>query len=162
MEREKLILKYETLQQAVDSFEQAIKIFDNALKIQKERTGREAQDFLYIDDFGLNINEVVLGLRDSVIQRFEYSVDLLWKYLKVYLEEIQGISLEVSSPKNIIRTCAKIGFLDENESLIAQEMIEQRNMTSHIYREEIAQTIISQINTYYSFINQILEKGNPQ
>ncbi len=156
MEREKVILKYETLMQAVNSFKEAIDLFDKILLLQKEQE-LSGSNFLE-----LNMHKVVLGLRDSVIQRFEYSVDLLWKYLKVYLEEIQGVSIDVSSPKNIMRMCAKIGLLNEKESDLAQEMIEQRNLTSHIYREEIAQIIIGEVHTYFLFINQILEKSNPK
>lgn len=42
--------------------------------------------------------------RDSLIQRFEYSYELFWKFLKKYAEH-QFITLESASPRGIIRVC---------------------------------------------------------
>lgn len=47
--------------------------------------------------------ELILALRDSTIQRFELCIDLLWKVLKKYLENIEKISLTSYSPKGVIR-----------------------------------------------------------
>ena len=42
-------------------------------------------------------------LRDSVIKRFEYSMDTFWKYLKEYLGSEHKINIIISSPKAIFR-----------------------------------------------------------
>lgn len=42
-------------------------------------------------------------MRDGLIQRFEYSIDSFWKFLKMYLEEVQKVSIEPASPKAILK-----------------------------------------------------------
>ena len=41
--------------------------------------------------------------RGSAIQRFEYSVDTLWKFLKSYLQEQHNMSFKVISPREVFR-----------------------------------------------------------
>lgn len=50
-------------------------------------------------------------LRDSAIQRFEFTFELAWKTLKVCLE-LEG--LEARSPRASIREAFAIGLLDED------------------------------------------------
>ena len=147
--------KYQTLERAIKSFGDSIAIYETLAKLQKHKNNKAMM-------YGLDFEEIFLGMRDSVIQRFEYSTDLLWKYLKIYLEEVLGLTLEVNSPKNIIRLCAKIGLLHEPESELAQEMIEQRNLTSHIYREEIAQMLMREVQSYAKLLETMLEKCDPK
>jgi nucleotidyltransferase substrate binding protein (TIGR01987 family) len=71
--------------------------------------------------------------RDSVIQRFEYTLELSWKTAKKYLES-QGIS--PTTPKEAIREAAKAGWINNAE--LWMTFIEKRNLTSHIYQEKIA------------------------
>ena len=40
-------------------------------------------------------------LRDSTIQRFEFCVDTLWKYLREYLQTNKGVVFTVVSPKSV-------------------------------------------------------------
>ena len=44
-------------------------------------------------------------LRDSLIQRFEFTFDAFWKYLKEYLREIRKVELEYSAPNRAFRVC---------------------------------------------------------
>lgn len=81
------------------------------------------------------------AFRDSVIQRFEYCTDGFWKIIKIYLEQIEGITLETTGPKPIARTAALHHVISEEESAALIQMIEERNKTSHIYQEEIADEI---------------------
>lgn len=48
-------------------------------------------------------------IRDSVIQRFEFSVELAWKTSK----KIMGTSN--SAPKDVIREMAQSGYIDDVE-----------------------------------------------
>jgi nucleotidyltransferase substrate binding protein (TIGR01987 family) len=103
------------LQKAMDSLASAI-----------ERTEREQPDDM---------------LRDSVIQRFEYTYELCWKMLK------RRLKLDVPSPEAIdemsfremIREGAERGLIDD--PLAWFNYREKRNLTSHIYDEEIAQDV---------------------
>lgn len=71
--------------------------------------------------------------RDGVIQRFEYTIELLWKIAKRVLEESGVFAI---APKDVVREMARIGWINNPEEFI--EYIKMRNATSHTYKEEIA------------------------
>lgn len=102
-------------------------------------------------------NELIRSLRDSMIQRFEFCVDLFWKHIKDYLENIEKVTLTVRSPKSIIRALCNARLITEQQAEQAIQMINHRNLSSHIYKEEIAEEISLHIPTYYSLIYQIVE-----
>ena len=76
--------------------------------------------------------------RDGIIQRFEYSVELLWKIAKVVLSE-NGVT--ATTPKDVVREMASIGWINNPETFI--NYIKMRNETSHSYKEEVAQLVYS-------------------
>ncbi len=96
---------------------------------------------------------------DSAIKRFEYSYDLTWKYLKLFLEQKHGIIQK--SPKTVIQECSKLGLITDEENLLLLTMVDDRNITSHTYDEEIAREIFSRIAGYYELMNQLAQKLAP-
>ena len=102
--------------------------------------------------------DVIIGLRSAVIQSFEYCTDHLWKYMKVYLEEVENVSMQITSPSEIVRHAVRIKLLtaQEGESII--EMIEIRNKTSHIYKEEIADFTANKAHEHYLLMLNVLTK----
>ncbi|MCB0370138.1 MAG: nucleotidyltransferase substrate binding protein [Bdellovibrionales bacterium] len=72
-------------------------------------------------------------IRDSVIQRFEFSVELAWKTCK----KVMGSSSV--APKDIIREMAQSGYIDNPEEWILA--IDMRNLSSHTYKEELAEKV---------------------
>ena len=96
-------------------------------------------------------------IRDGLIQRFEFTYELAWKTIKEYLEDI-GI-MDRNSPKAVIKEAyvQKI-IINENNWLL---MINDRNMTSHVYKEEMAEEIASRIvDCYIMEFDLLLEKLN--
>jgi nucleotidyltransferase substrate binding protein (TIGR01987 family) len=83
----------------------------------------------------------LLAYRDSLIQRLEYCTDAFWKLLKIYLEDIEGITLESTGPKSVGRRAAQMHIITEQESAELILILEERNKTSHMYRQEIADEI---------------------
>jgi hypothetical protein len=75
--------------------------------------------------------------RGNLTQCLEYTTEGLWKYLKTYLLS-QGFTLTEFSPRHVIRMSAFAKIITEPEAIGLIRMIEERNKTSHIYREEIA------------------------
>lgn len=102
-----------------------------------------------------------MALRDSLIQRFEYSMDTLWKLLKLYLEMKHGIEA-VASPKSVFKACLDIQLIDKKEYAFCIKMVDDRNITSHAYLEEVAQEISNVIPTYYPILTTILSRVNIQ
>ena len=99
------------------------------------------------------------ALRDSCIQRFEYSFDGFWKFLKLYLEEYQAVNIESSSPRYILKAAENTEILLEDENLtILLEALSDRNLTSHSYNIELAEKIVSHIPLYYQTMHSIITK----
>lgn len=117
-----------------------------------------------LDDFGkplLRLNESIdesksnplsSTLKDGVIQRFEFCYEICWKLIKYYLEN-EGIQ-EAKSPKSTFREAFKIGIIEDGEKWI--DMLNDRNLTSHVYDEEVALDIYGKIlSTYFKQMNNM-------
>jgi len=92
--------------------------------------------------------------RDSAVQRFEFTVEIFWKCIKSYLREIEGI--ECRSPKSCIREFFSAGYLNEEETILLLKMIDDRNLTSHTYREEVAERLFSKLERYIIQLEKVL------
>jgi len=76
-------------------------------------------------------------IRDSVVQRFEYSYELLWKTLKRVLA--QAYRIEENAIKDLFRHAAKVGLI--NDAAVWFDYHEARNLTSHTYQEDTAERV---------------------
>ncbi|HHT9111255.1 MAG TPA: HI0074 family nucleotidyltransferase substrate-binding subunit [Candidatus Brocadiaceae bacterium] len=97
-----------------------------------------------------------LIVRDATIQRFEYTFEAIWKFLKEYLKEKEGIIS--NSPKSCFREIFSLGLLTEEETVKFLKMTDRRNETSHTYKEEVAQIIYSEIPGYFAGMKNLLKK----
>ena len=93
-------------------------------------------------------------VRDSIIQRFEFSSEMFWKTLKVYLLEEKGI--DVRSPKDVMREARNVGLMNEEETELAIQMINDRNQTSHTYDEDFALEMIEHVEDYAELMENVL------
>jgi len=93
-------------------------------------------------------------VRDAAIQRFEYTFEAFWKFIKEHLKENEGII--ANSPKACFRELFSLGLCSEEESVNLQEMTDKRNDTSHTYKEEVAQGIYDKLETYAGLMGKIL------
>ncbi len=81
---------------------------------------------------------------DGVIQRFEFTFELLWKTLRLFLLD-EGIITK--SPKEALKEAFRFGLIKDEEIFL--DMLEDRNQTSHIYSEEISKEIVLRIKKFY-------------
>lgn len=93
-------------------------------------------------------------VRDACIQRFEYSFESLWKLLKLYLAQAEGIIC--NSPKSCFREAFQVGLLAEDEAELCLKMTDSRNLTSHTYLESIAVNIYEQLPAYLTVMQTLL------
>lgn len=100
--------------------------------------------------------EYYLGMRDSAIQRFEYSIDTFWKFLKIYLQEYMKFDTESASPRAIVRDAVNANMLSTEEFEILMKCITSRNETSHAYNESLAKELISALPTFYKTMHKII------
>ena len=83
--------------------------------------------------------------KDGVIQRFEFTFELLWKALKIYLEH-QGII--VKTPRDSFVEAFRINLFDDEKIFL--DMLEDRNNASHIYNKVTSEKIFNRIRKNYS------------
>jgi nucleotidyltransferase substrate binding protein (TIGR01987 family) len=108
--------------------EQAKGDFKNALK-RLEEAVREAKSDLEID---------------GAIQRFEFTFELFWKLLKVYLES-EGIICR--SPKGCLKEAYQAGIIEREDVWL--KMLDDRNMSVHIYDKQTSGEIFDRIKNSY-------------
>lgn len=80
--------------------------------------------------------------RDSTIQRFEYSMELAKKLMAKYIEYIDE---QVKGQKQILKKAFEFDLIDDE---IWFKMLDDRNITSHEYSEELAQELLENIFIY--------------
>lgn len=90
---------------------------------------------------------------DACIQRFEFTIELFWKFLKKILELDGKIVIQ---PKSILRE-AFASSLIENETLWIS-MLDDWNMTSHSYNEDLADEIYHNIRDNFTVIENTFLK----
>ena len=93
----------------------------------------------------------------GMIQAFEYTFELGWKVLKDFLDS-RGVQ-DIYGSRDAIRAAFERDLLDNGAIWMA--MIASRNLTSHTYKEEIAQQVLKAIREEYIFqfdtLNQRLQ-----
>lgn len=96
-------------------------------------------------------------LRDAVIQRFEFSFELVWKTLKLYLER-QGH--ECGGPRPTLKKAFTEGLIiTPEEGDVWLQMLEDRNLTTHAYDEELAIRIYRHIvGSYAELLGKMADK----
>ncbi len=147
---ENLSTKQAYLYQALQTLEVSIASHSRAEQLSPDNTG--------FKDIYPTREEMNRAVRDSMIQRFEYCCDLFWKYLKDYLETVEKIELPIKSPRSIFRALCQARLISEQETNNAIAMAESRNMTSHIYKEEVAALISSNVAKYHDLMTTIIQR----
>ena len=82
-------------------------------------------------------------MQDAAIQRFEFVVELFWKVLKKILayEKIEG-----TTPREVLSKSFQFKLIDNEDMWL--KMLDDRNITSHAYKQEYAKLIFENIKTY--------------
>jgi len=98
-------------------------------------------------------------IRDSVIQRFEYTFELSHKNLRRFLSETESSRAEVSEMffNDVIRLGCKRGLL-LNDLEVWDKYRKLRNLTSHNYDEFSAEDIIVIIPVFIEDIDYLLKR----
>ena len=99
------------------------------------------------------------GIRDSVIQRFEFTYSIALKTLRKYFIERAFVvdDVEHMSFNDMIRTANRLELLKSNLEIWTNYR-NMRNLTSHTYNEEIALKVVSIIPAFYEEILYLMDK----
>lgn len=126
------IQRFNNYRKALEKFNQAVDIISNKMEWGEE-----------IDDL----------LEEGLIQRFEYTHELAWKVMKDYAQ-YQGYT-NIQGSRDAFRKAFEMGII-ENEAWM--ESINDRNLTSHNYDDEIVAEILKAIIDTYALLFNDFEK----
>lgn len=91
--------------------------------------------------------------RNSSIQCFEFTLELVWKTLKRVME-VYGV--EVSNSRDAFRAGVKIKVIDSPETWF--KYLELRNLSSHTYKEPVAKQIYSELKKFDSDVDLVVAR----
>ena len=95
-------------------------------------------------------------LRDGVIQRFEYTMDLSWKTIQRYLKHIAQVDESaIRTKKDLFREAGRLRIITNVEAWFGYH--EARNETAHTYDPQIAQSVFEQAALFLPDAINLLE-----
>ena len=83
--------------------------------------------------------------KQGLIKAFEYTYELAWNTIKDYFE-FQGES-NIRGSRDAFRLAFKYGLVEDGE--VWMNMIKSRIMSAHTYNEEMAERVVTDIETVY-------------
>ncbi|KKS32248.1 MAG: Nucleotidyltransferase substrate binding protein, HI0074 family [Candidatus Amesbacteria bacterium GW2011_GWA2_42_12] len=122
----------------MNKFEEVKSQFEQALIRLEEALAQPKNDFM----------------RDSCIQRFEFTLDLAWKTVQIYLKDVHGI--DCNSPKTCFREAFRVDLIEYDDFWI--EMVDKRNETVHTYVQELAEKVYEVLPHTVTLFHQLLAK----
>lgn len=94
-------------------------------------------------------------LRDSVIQRFEFTHELAWKMLKLRLE---AEDILVRTPRETLQAALQAGLIEDGNAW--SDLQKMRNLTSHTYNEQLADDVYAYVaGEAVTLFQQLAEKA---
>ncbi|MBU4446834.1 nucleotidyltransferase substrate binding protein [bacterium] len=87
------------------------------------------------------------AIQDSLIKRFEYTLEVVWKTCKRHLEEEGFTEATTGSPKSIMRLALEAGLIIDLEGWLSY--IDVRQNYSHDYSEDKAERALDIAEAFY-------------
>jgi nucleotidyltransferase substrate binding protein (TIGR01987 family) len=94
---------------------------------------------------------------DGTVQRFEFTFELFWKVVRRLLA-LQGV--DANSPKAVLQKAYRLGWLDDEQEWL--DVLKDRNLTSHTYREALALEIYSRIPAHHAAMRTAFDRLRDQ
>lgn len=94
--------------------------------------------------------------RSGVIKAFEFTFELVWKtFQKISQDE----GLDPGGPKTAIKNAFKLDLIHNDEEALWLQMLEDRNLMSHTYRDELSKRLVERIQSRYrDSIKKVIER----
>jgi len=99
-----------------------------------------------IDEGGLDATLVDLA-HNGQAQKFEFTIELFWKTVKVFLLDSHGI--DVASPKGAVKKYFELGYVGYDECDALLRALDIRNSMSHVYKKENFTVLHAEIAVKY-------------
>ena len=91
--------------------------------------------------------------RDAAIQRFEFTFELAWKTLSRFAER-EG--MQCASPRQALKAALHVGWIEDEPGWL--DMLNDRNRTTHTYREATAEEIYSRLKEYADRLTRLQQR----
>lgn len=95
--------------------------------------------------------------KDATIQRFEFTVELSWKVMQ---EAVRFLGEEAVSPRDAIRVSARTELINDPEAWFS--MLSARNLTSHMYRESVADEVYEEAKKLPPLVDDLFTRVGKQ
>jgi len=117
----------------------------------KQRFQNFKKAFQQFSDAVSCVDKLSVLEKEGMVQRFEYTFELAWKTLKDFLE---AKNVDAKYPREVIKKAFEYEIIKDGETWL--EMLEQRNLMTHTYSEEIFTKAVQMIcGKYYPVIEQV-------
>ncbi len=94
--------------------------------------------------------------KDATIQRFEFTFELVWKTIQEYSKS-HGI--DCKSPRNCIREAGRLDLIEDVRGIEKWfDFLENRNLISHSYNEELADKIYKKASELSKEVSNLIGK----
>jgi nucleotidyltransferase substrate binding protein (TIGR01987 family) len=119
----------------------------------KQRFTNLIKAYRQLENANKRFSELSVLEKEGLVQRFEYTFELSWKTLKDYLES-QGSPVQF--PRDVIKEAFSAGVIEDGETWM--DMLDNRNLMSHTYQEEIFHDVVNKIHSqYFPVISKLTE-----
>ncbi len=90
------------------------------------------------------LSEPIVNDRDraGIIKAFEFTFELSWETIQKICQEEQ---LEAGGPRSIIKHGFSLNIIENENEAIWLQMLEDRNLMSHTYREQVSKMVAERI-----------------
>lgn len=132
-------LELNSLQNGIKSLERAINVYEKEGKTHAETT------------------DLMLTLQAGVIQNFEFTYELSWKFIKRWLEEnISTVAVDGVTRRELFRQGAENKLIVDVEKWM--DFHKSRNFTSHIYDLAIAKEVFASSTEFLPYAKELLKR----
>ncbi len=128
----------------LSAFSEAVAGFDYLVHVDLQALGAQVDE------------RIIDGLQNGMVQKFEYTTELCWKSLKIFLKTHEGI--DEASPKKVVKACYLESFLVEEDYLLLIQAIDDRNRLSHVYDKQDFFEILTRLASYAELFKRILQR----
>ncbi len=102
-----------------------------------------------------NRDDLSTAERDGAILRLVYTFEAIWKAAAQLLEQKEGIA--VGSPKATIRGSRRARLLSDDDAENAIRIADDRNLTVHMYKEDLGEAIAGRLVAHAAVLRRWLE-----
>ena len=144
----------------------ASRVRDTGIVIYSATKELRAQDGLMYFERALERFRIVVAERDRwvaegngdivldvAVKRFEFTYEMAWKALKRFLDYL---GIDARAPRPVFKEAYAQGLLPNEQVWL--DMIEMRNLSSHVYDEQEIFQILSELERYLAAFDSLLKQ----